>query len=169
MKHLYFLEMKRIGFSHWNSDDVKQACTLWQDHLVTTFISVHDAFTNEQVEQHLKQEILSQLTYNVQYCPMFELTTHTFIGCCGLHMYDVEKQIYEIGFHLLPSFWGKGFAKEAANQIIHYARNIFAGHHPNNQGSKQLLTKLGFHYVRDEYYEPTGIYHPSYLYYKEPK
>ena len=40
---------------------------------------------------------------------------------------------------------------------------LFAGHNPKNSGSRKLLIKLGFKYTHDEFYEPTGLDHPSYL------
>lgn len=43
------------------------------------------------------------------------------------------------------------------------AKAIFVGHNPNNKASKKLIKKLGFTYTHDEFYEPTGLYHPSYL------
>jgi len=58
---------------------------------------------------------------------------------------------------------------EAADRIISHAFRslkvvaLFAGHNPKNETSRKLLTRLGFKYFRDEYYQPTGLYHPSYL------
>lgn len=43
------------------------------------------------------------------------------------------------------------------------ADRLFAGHNPKNTASKWVLEKLGFQYTGDEYYEPTGLYHPSYI------
>lgn len=96
--------------------------------------------------------------------------TDEFIGCCGLRPYDLEKNIYEIGIHILPQYWGKGIGGEALNTAIQYAfkelkvKNLFAGHNPKNSASKKLLTKVGFQFIGEEYYEPTGLMHPSYLY-----
>ena len=79
-----------------------------------------------------------------------------------------RKNEYEIGFHLRPQFWGKGYAVEAASAAIDYAFSVlhadalFAGHNPNNAASAKVLRKLGFRYIGDEFYEPTGLYHPSY-------
>lgn len=44
------------------------------------------------------------------------------IGCCGLRPY--RKNEYGIGFHLLPQFWRKGYAVEAASAVINYAFSI---------------------------------------------
>ena len=65
-------------------------------------------------------------------------------------------------------FWRQGYAVEAATAVIGYAftvlkaEGLFAGHNPQNIASQKVLSKLGFHYIGDEFYEPTGRYHPSY-------
>jgi RimJ/RimL family protein N-acetyltransferase len=52
---------------------------------------------------------------------------------------------------------------------MHYAfrslkvKALFAGHNPKNLSSRNLLINLGFNYTHDEFYEPTGLEHPSYL------
>jgi RimJ/RimL family protein N-acetyltransferase len=87
-----------------------------------------------------------------------------------LRPYCLEDGVYEIGFHLRPDYWGKGLGTEAAKAVIDYAfttlkaNDLFAEHHPNNIGSMKLLEKLGFHHTHDEFYEPTGLNHPSYRY-----
>lgn len=43
-----------------------------------------------------------------------------------------------------------------------HAAALFAGHHPHNKASQKVLQKLGFTYLADEFYAPTGLYHPSY-------
>ena len=39
---------------------------------------------------------------------------------------------------------------------------LFAGHRPDNHGSRRTLGRLGFAYVYDELYPPTGLMHPGY-------
>ena len=57
---------------------------------------------------------------------------------------------------------------EAAKAGIAYAFDtlqaeiLFAGHNPQNVNSAKVLKKLGFSYVGDEFYAPTGLNHPSY-------
>ena len=40
--------------------------------------------------------------------------------------------------------------------------SVFAGHNPHNTASPKLLEKLGFSPIGEEFYPPTGLYHPSY-------
>ena len=44
-----------------------------------------------------------------------------------------------------------------------HANRLFAGHNPNNTASAGVLKRLGFIYIGDEFYAPTGLYHPSYI------
>ncbi len=173
-KSNYFLKTKRLNFSFWQPKDLPLALSLWGDPAVTQFISTN-GMTNEIVEQRLRFEMSHREDYNVQYWPVFLLETGEFIGCCGLHAFDesnpgyLEEGIYELGFHLKAAYWGKGYAREAAEVVIDYGFNtlqlkaIFAGHHPENHSSARLLNKLGFELSGNVNYPPTGLMHPSYL------
>lgn len=140
---------------------------LWENPAVTRYISVDGKFSLPQIRERLQQEIINQEKYNIQYWPIFT-RNNFFIGCCGLRLRDVgNSSIAEIGIHLLPEYWGFGYASEAMTGVINFARNnnfqkLFAGHNPHNQVSRSLLLKLGFKYIGDEFYPPTGLNHPSY-------
>lgn len=162
----FFMKTDRIGFSRWNCDDIEIANLLWGNQQVTQFICATGVFSPEDISARLKKEIENDRQFGIQYWPIFELATGELIGCCGLRPYNDD--IYEIGFHLRPQFWRKGFSVEAATAAINYAFNelhadgLFAGHNPKNVASSKVLAKLNFRYVRDEFYAPTGLYHPSY-------
>jgi ribosomal-protein-alanine N-acetyltransferase len=169
----YFLSSERLGFRRWREEDFGLALGLWGDLAVTRLIDARGQLSDKQVRQKLQQEIDTNEAYGVQYWPIFLLSTGQHIGCCGLRPYDLSQDIYEIGFHIRSQQWGHGFATEAARRVIQYAfadldaNALFAGHNPQNTSSRKLLEKLGFHYTHDEYYEPTGLNHPSYLLTKE--
>jgi len=168
-----FLRTKRLGFRHWREADFELALGLWGDLAVTRLIDARGQLSDEQVRQKLQQEIAAEAEYGVQYWPIFLLSSGEHIGCCGLRPYDLSQCIYEIGFHIRSQQWGLGYASEAACCAIEFAFNnlaanaLFAGHNPRNATSRKLLEKLGFRYTHDEYYEPTGLKHPSYLFTQE--
>lgn len=165
----YFLQTNRTGFSIWTREDTALAQSLWGEPEVTRFICASGIFTPQEIENRLKLEIENYEKYGVQYFPIFELESADLIGCCGMRPYGNERDVFEMGFHLRKEYWRKGLAFEAASAMIEYgfsvlkAKELKAGHNPLNTASRKLLGKLGFRYEADYYYEPTGLYHPSYF------
>jgi RimJ/RimL family protein N-acetyltransferase len=165
----YFIRTDRLGFRRWHEEDIDIALILWGDYEVTRLIDARGKLSEIHVQERLVTEIAAQKEYGVQYWPIFLLENDEHIGCCGLRPYDLQRRIYEIGFHIRSNFWRHRYASEAAKAVIQYAfstlraKSLFAGHHPRNESSRHLLKKLGFQYTHDEYYPPTGLDHPSYL------
>lgn len=163
----YFLKSKRLGFRCWADEDLPLALALWGDPQVGRFIG--GPFSARKVQERLTEHITMMKVHNIQYWPVFLLAHGEFVGCAGLRPYQPDKKIYELGAHLLPAYWGQGFASEASQAVIDLsfgtlgAKGLLAGHHPNNAASRKLLPKLGFRYVGEEYYEPTGMVEPTYL------
>lgn len=160
---------KRLYARCWQLSDIDAAKKLWGDPKVLEFIDVRAALTEDDILLKLQQQMALQSQYSVQYWALVLKSTNEIIGCCGLRPYDLEKNIYELGLHLMFDFWGQGFATEAAIACINAAffemnmNQLFAGHNPKNITSQKLLTKLGFEYSHHEYYEATGLEHPSYF------
>lgn len=161
----YFMATQHLGFSHWSADDINFARTLWGNPEVTRFICAHGAFTENEISAKLENEIKNLQEHGVQYFPMFELSTGDFVGCCGIHFFDGR---FELGYHLHPAFWGRGYAAEAAVKVIGFFKTIhpndtlYAGHHPDHVVSAHILKKIGFELFRTVYYAPTGLQHPLY-------
>jgi len=164
----YFHTSERLGFRAWTVNDIDLAKQLWADPQVTRLFS-KEPFSDQQIKERLETEIERSNSHGVQYWPIFELSTDEFVGCCGLRPYRPDERICELGFHLRPPFWGKGYATESAQAAVEYARSrlalrgLFAGHHPDNHASKRVLLKLGFEEIGSELYPPTGLLHPGYM------
>lgn len=167
MNSEYIIKSERIGFSLWNSSNTDLAYGLWSNKEVTSLIG--GPFSKEQISQHLNQEIQNYKKYKVQYFPIFNLENETFIGCAGLRpITDQGNIIFECGIHLLTHAHGKGFGTEALTRAVEYGyklgtNEIYAGHNPKNLASKKMLLKVGFKYLTDNYYAPTGLMHPWYV------
>lgn len=55
---------------------------------------------------------------------------------------------FEVGWHLHPDHWGKGYATEAANALLARARDAGLSHvvavtYPDNQRSQAVMRRLG--------------------------
>jgi RimJ/RimL family protein N-acetyltransferase len=75
----------------------------------------------------------------------------TLIGVCGIT--TGEGPSPELGYWLTPSYWGHGFATEAARAVIDYAfadlahESIQAGARVTNPASRRVLEKCGFQWT----------------------
>lgn len=173
---------ERLVFETWTSLGLDPLCQsgrgfelaldLWSNADVTRFL-MRQPLSAEQVSARLLTETDNLKTRGFQYWPLVLRDTGEFVGCCGLKLtpldgYEPREQM-EMGFHLMPSFWGRGLALEAATAVVRFAfatlaaQRLFAGHHPENERSRSLLVKLGFHPLEPSYYPPTGLFHPFYV------
>jgi RimJ/RimL family protein N-acetyltransferase len=165
----HFLATKRLGFRVWSEDDIDLALGLWGDPEVTKLIDARGQLTEAQVRERLLLEITTARSFGVQYWPIFLLEKDEHVGCCGLRPYDEPNRVMELGVHIRSRHWGRGYATEATRAVMRYAfeklevRGLFAGHNPKNIISRHILERLGFRYTHHEFYEPTGLKHPSYL------
>ncbi len=77
-----------------------------------------------------------------------------FMGWCGLKR-NTEPlngyvNYYDLGYRLMPRFWGQGFASEAGAAALEFGfgslklQTIYAAAHIENAASNRVLTKLGF-------------------------
>ena len=164
----FFLQSSRLGFRTWHESDFALARALWGDPAVTRFIAV-GGLSEQQIRDRLEREIETQRRYGIQYCPIVALATGEHLGCCGLRPHGDNPGTPEFGVHISSRHWRQGYAFEAASCAIDHAfriigvKALFAGHNPANIASRGLLTRLGFVYTHDEFYEPTGLRHPSYV------
>jgi ribosomal-protein-alanine N-acetyltransferase len=79
-----------------------------------------------------------------------EKSTNKFMGYFGFWRMIKDHCRAEIGFALMPEFWGKGFMSEAIKKFVDFGFNniklhsIEANVNPANENSKLLLEKNGF-------------------------
>jgi len=79
--------------------------------------------------------------------------TNESIGMCGLIRRENLEDV-DIGYALLPKFWSKGFAVEAARATKAFAKDVIglkrivAIVDPANAGSIHVLEKIGLRYEK---------------------
>lgn len=81
---------------------------------------------------------------------LIDKTTNEFIGQCGLLVQEVDdRRELEIGYSIIPDYWGRGYATEAAIKCRDYAFNndfaesIISIIHPENIRSVKVALKNG--------------------------
>jgi len=72
------------------------------------------------------------------------------VGTCTLFRFEPRHRRAEIGYALRSDLWGRGLAREALTLLLDWAfpalrlHRIEADVDPRNDGSRQLLLRLGF-------------------------
>lgn len=72
------------------------------------------------------------------------------VGAIGLDVVAAHRRA-ELGYWIGVPYWGRGFATEAAGEIVRYGfadlglNRIHAAHFADNLRSRRVLLKLGFH------------------------
>jgi RimJ/RimL family protein N-acetyltransferase len=72
------------------------------------------------------------------------------VGTCTLFRFEPRHRRAEIGYALRSDLWGRGLAREALTLVLDLAfpalrlHRIEADVDPRNEGSRQLLLRLGF-------------------------
>jgi ribosomal-protein-alanine N-acetyltransferase len=81
---------------------------------------------------------------------LIDKKTNRFVGQCGILVQTIENiERLEIGYEILPEFWNKGFASEAATKCRNYAfKNIFSNSlfsivYIDNIGAEKVALKNG--------------------------
>jgi len=84
------------------------------------------------------------------------------MGMCGLIRRNTLQDV-DIGYAFLPKFWSKGYAFEAAREMMRYAQDelglkrLVAVVDPENHPSIHLLEKLGMKFERMVRLSPDDI------------
>src|SRR5207302_7469867 len=125
---------ERLFLRSWEENDFELARSLWGDADVMTFLG--GPLSDDKIRDKMRAEMACLDKNGVQYWPVFEKHTNEFVGCCGLRpwIYTVPEG-YELGFHLVKTKWGKGYASEVAQAVVNraFAKLQFpmlrAGHH----------------------------------------
>lgn len=80
--------------------------------------------------------------------------TGEVVGFCGL-VHPGGQQDVELKYALKRTFWGLGFATEAARGMLDYGAKtlgrtkVIATIYPENRASERVLTKIGMTFVED--------------------
>jgi [ribosomal protein S5]-alanine N-acetyltransferase len=76
--------------------------------------------------------------------------TNESIGACGINSYQSDHEKAELGYWLMPEYWGKGVMKEVLPVMIQYVFRQWKLHRleavieEGNESSVKLAERLGF-------------------------
>ena len=148
------LETQRLLLRRLNVDDAPFILTLLNEPSFLRYIGDKKVRDLDGARQYILNGPVASYDRNGFGLNLVELNeSHTPIGICGLLKRD-ELPHPDIGFALLPDFWSKGFAFEAATAVLQDGRERLSLEHIlaitslDNEASINLLQRLGFRFEK---------------------
>ena len=146
------LETERLLLRRMTVDDAQFILTLLNEPSFLRYIGDKQVRNLEAARQYILNGPVASYERHGFGLLLIELRdSHTPIGMCGLLKRE-ELPDPDIGFALLPDFWSKGFAFEAAAAVLNDARDrlsrVLAITSLDNEASIDLLQRLGFRFER---------------------
>ena len=155
------LETKRCILRQVVSADAPQILVLRSDKQVLKYLDKEPMYTLEEVVSFISKMDETVVQGSGISWGIILKESRQLIGVAGLWRLIKEHYRAEVGYTLLPDFWGKGIMSEVLDTIIDYGftkiglHSIEANVNPENQASIRLLEKHGFAreaYFRENYY-----------------
>lgn len=143
------LETERLALRHLGASDAPFILRLLNEPSWIENIGDKGVRTVTDAERYIETgpvEVYGRLGFGLY---LVCLRNEEPIGMCGLLKRETLDDV-DLGFAFLPSFWGSGYAHEAAAAVMSYGRSalglirIVAVISRKNDASRRVLEKLGF-------------------------
>ena len=143
-------ETDRLRLRRFDASDAAFALELVNEPSWIRFIGKRDVPDLEGARRYLEKGPIAMYAKHGfgLWCVTLRSTGEQ-VGMCGLIKRDTLPDV-DLGFAFLPRHWGKGYALEAAEATMAYARGtlglarVVAILSQDNERSARLLRKLGF-------------------------
>lgn len=144
---MVILETSRLYLRKIQTDDYKAISSILQD--IDVMYAWEHVFSDEEVIQWIDENIMRYDRDGYSYWAVIEKTTDRLIGVTGLISEEADNENYVgIGYIFKKSYWGNGYAFEAASACINYAFNVLhlseitAQIRPENTASRKVAERL---------------------------
>lgn len=148
------LETRRLWFRAMSIDDIDDLKAIFCDPIAMQYYPA--PFDQEKLRQYVEWNIGNFVKYGFGLWTLIHKGDERIIGDCGLsfQMVDGVGEL-EIGYHLLPTYWNRGLATEAATACRDYAfdalgrERVISWMNPANVPSRRVAEKVGMHLEKE--------------------
>ena len=163
------IETERLILREVLSTDVEGMFELDSDPKVHKFLGNRPITELEQAKKiidFLRQQYKER---GIARWAVIHKESNEFMGWSGIKLLNESEQmngfynVYELGYRLIPKFWGKGYATESAQAWVDYMFNetevtsLYAAADIPNKGSVNVLQKVGFKITNEFIHEWEGM------------
>ncbi|MFT5822208.1 MAG: ribosomal-protein-alanine N-acetyltransferase [Crocinitomix sp.] len=155
------VESDRLKFRLLEETDFESWLPLFYEADVARFLGLDPSLTPKELCQKWFDKVLNRYENDLGGLNvLIDKQTGKFIGQCGLLVQTVENETFlEIGYSILPEYWGMGYATEAAIKAKveafqhNYADLLISIVHIENEGSATVARRNGMSLLKsmDDY------------------
>lgn len=158
-----WLETSRLILRNFQPEDEPVLAAILANSQVMQF-SPTGVLTTSQTQEKIASFISSYEQFGFGKWAVVFQKNERLIGYCGMAIERIDQRDeVEIGFRLLPEFWGCGLATEAARATVDYGCKQLKLHYilgiveRENRASVRVLEKLGMNYVGNTIFYGTAM------------
>ena len=151
------IETDRLILKSISFEDRDFIYSQFSDSVVTKYLYDEEPLTDisgadEIIDSYIKAKSVSLNRWN-----LIRKSDNEKMGTCGVHCWDPNENIIDIGYDLKEAFWGYGYMQEAIKAIVKCAvqelnvKQVNAHIYYENDKSIALTNRLGFHFSGKEY------------------
>lgn len=154
------LETDRLVLRPFKVSDAQEVFDTWtNDDEVSRFMRWTTHKNVEETKTWLREEENNCKSKEYYTWGITLKQTGKLIGSIAAFLRPNEDNRYEVGYGLGKDYWGQGYATEALKCVMDFLinevgiKNFICKHAKLNPASGSVMQKVGFKYVRDDYYE----------------
>lgn len=161
------LESERLFFRRYTKDDSKPIFRLRSEPHVLKYIDMYPIQHLHQAEEFIEKNLDYFNKKEAISWAIIEKKTGLFAGNFAFWRLQPEHCRCEIGYALLPEFWGKGYISETLKVMLDFGFNKFSLHsieaqvNPVNHKSVRVLERAGF--KREAYFKENYLFDGKYI------
>jgi RimJ/RimL family protein N-acetyltransferase len=149
-------ETERLKFRLLRPDDFENWIPLFSASDIARFLGMDENMSKTELCQKWFEKVFHRYENDLGGMNvLINKNTNALIGQCGLLVQEIEgEQFLEIGYSILPKFWGMGYATEAAQKCKDiafengYSNELISMVHVDNIGSELVAKKNGMRLLK---------------------
>ena len=158
----FFIETKNLILREMRISDEEGIYRLDSNKQVHKYLGKNPISTREEAKNIISFIRSQYEERGIGRFATVEKSSGEFIGWSGLKLNKDEKEelnghvnFIDIGYRLIPEFWGKGYATESSLACLEYGFNhlnyktIYGAADVENIASNKVLQKIGLHFINE--------------------
>ena len=162
----FIIETERLILRDLRNTDLEGIFELDSNPLVHKYLGNNPIKTKDKAKKIIQFVRQQYKEHGIGRFAAIEKATGDFIGWSGLKLNTEEKEVlngktefYDIGYRLIPRYWGKGYATESSLAALEFGFNdlnietICGAAETANLASNKVLQKIGLKFINKFTYD----------------